>query len=86
MADKFTYHSAGLESPAISAAIVTPNDSADLEFVSRGLVLSAAGTVTVDMLGAGENIAIPLQAGWNPIRVKRIYSTGTDSITIVSVW
>jgi len=86
MADKFASFGASIDAPASSAAVVTPNDSTDLETSSRSLLLSAAGTVTVDMVDVGTNIPLPLQAGWNPVRVSRVYETGTDSLTIVAVW
>lgn len=86
MADSFDTYASGLESPATSAATVTPNDSTDLVNTSRALLLSDAGTVTVDMVDVGSNIPLPLQAGYNPVRVSRVYSTGTDSLTIVALW
>lgn len=86
MADTFAGHNPSLDGPAQNAATITPNDSTDLTNTTRALLLSAAGTVTVDMVGTGTNIALPLQAGVNPVRVSRVYSTGTDSLTIVGLW
>ena len=86
MADDFSSHAPSLDGPAKNAAAVTPNDSTDLTTAARALLLSAAGTVTVDMVGTGSNIALPLQAGINPVRVTRVYDTGTDSLTIVALW
>ena len=86
MADDFQSHSAGLDNPAANAATVTPNDGTDLANATRALLLDQAGTVTGDMVGVGTNIALSLQPGFNPVRVKRVRSTGTDAITIVAIW
>jgi hypothetical protein len=86
MADQFHSHASGLDSPARNAAAVTPNDSTDLANTTRALLLSAAGDVTVDMQGVGSNITLPMQAGYNPVQVTRVYATGTDSLTIVALW
>lgn len=86
MADDWETISTGIDGPARNAATVSPNDSTDLPNVARCLLLSAAGTVTVDMVGVGTNIALPLQAGYNPLCVSRVYSTGTDALTIVALW
>lgn len=86
MADAFETHESGLTSPARNAETVTPDDDNDLPNTARALLLSAAGTVTVDMVGTGTDIALPLRAGFNPVSVSRVYSTGTDSLTIVALW
>ncbi|WP_434286292.1 spike base protein, RCAP_Rcc01079 family [Celeribacter sp. SCSIO 80788] len=86
MADEWAGRGKSINSPADNAEAVTPNDSADLSNASRALLLDAAGTVTVDMVGSGSNIALPLQEGYNPVRVTRVYATGTDAVTIVSLW
>lgn len=86
MADKFSEYTDGLDSPHSNAAIVTPSDTVDLSDTTRALLLPTAGTVTVDMAGEGTQIALPLLAGYNPCRVTRVYSTGTDVSDIVAVW
>lgn len=86
MADAFASYSSSMTAPPRNAATVTPNDSADLPNVARGLACSAAGTVTVDMVGVGTNIAIPVAAGQNAMVVSRVYATGTSAGTIVALW
>lgn len=74
----------GADTPLTHLFEITPDDEADLEVCPRCLILDVAGTVTVDMLGSGNMVAVPLQAGFNPIRPSRVYATGTDSsLTIV---
>jgi len=76
----------GREIPADHAVIVAPNDGVDLEFMARALLLNDAGTVRVTTRG-GETVSLPLQAGYNPVSVSRVFATGTDAgLTIVALW
>lgn len=74
--------------PYRDCVTITPNDSTDLtNGPTRGLLLSAAGTVVVDTVGGSASRTLPLQAGWNPVSVKRVYSTGTTAgITILACY
>ncbi len=56
---------------------ITPDDDNDLTEVTRALLLDAAGTVRVTMK-SGAVVDLPLQAGFNPVRVTRVHKTGTD--------
>jgi hypothetical protein len=66
--------------------VVTPSNTEDLAMVPRVLILDQAGTVTMDLVGGASNVAVPLQAGFNPIRPSRIYAAGTDAVTIFAGW
>lgn len=66
--------------------VVTPSNTVDLTTVPRVLILNEAGTVTMDLVGGATNVAVPLQAGFNPIRPTRVYVTGTDAVTIFAGW
>jgi hypothetical protein len=70
--------------PITQVFAITPDDGTDLAICPRCLIIDAPGTVTMDLLGGSENVAVPLQAGFNPIRPTRVYASGTDSsLTIV---
>ena len=87
MADTFEEYSDSMESPAKNAASVTPDNGVDLSFASRALLCEVGGIVTVDMVGAGTNIAIPVVAGQPmPIRATRVYATGTTATGIIAFW
>lgn len=64
--------------------VATPaqNDSADLPFVSRGVLLFADGTIKFDTAtGQTETWTIPATASFPfmiPVYVKRIYDTDTS--------
>jgi hypothetical protein len=88
MADNFDRHASGLDSPASGAAAVTPSNSTDLSTFSRGLYIGGAGNITVDMVGGQTGVLFSnLVAGSvYPLRVSRVYATGTTATGIVALW
>lgn len=74
-----------LESPALNAAAVTPSDSTDLPHVSRALYVGGAGNVTVTPAGGTASVAFTgvLAGSILPIRVSRVWATGTGSSTAI---
>ncbi len=88
MADLFEGSASGLDSPAFSAAAVTPNDSTDLTTFARALYIGSAGDVKVDMVGTGTAVTFAgLAAGTIlPVRASRVYSTDTTASSIVALW
>lgn len=83
MADPFANLTPGLESPASHIAAVVPSDTEDLTLVSRGLNVATSGTVRVTTV-SDETATVFLAAGSAfPIRVKRIWATGTTATGIV---
>lgn len=86
MTDKYENYPAGLTSPPVHAASVTPDDNTDLPNVSRGVVIGGAGDLTVTMIG-GDTVTFTLVAGvTHPMRLARIHATGTTATNIVAVW
>lgn len=86
MTDTFKDFTGGLESPATGLAEITPNDTADLVNVSRALNVSGDGTVRVTTLD-GTIATIYIAAGITfPVRVTRIWQTGTAATGIVVMW
>lgn len=76
--DNFAGYRAGLADPATDAFTITPDDGNDLTYYPRALLLGAEGTVKVTTID-GTAISLPLVQGFNSIRVKRVWSTGTDA-------
>ena len=86
MSDPFSGHQATLESPAIHLAEIAPDDAADLAVPSRALCVAQSGTVRVTTV-AGDTGTLFLAAGATfPIRVARVWATGTTAGGIVSLW
>lgn len=78
---------AGADWPADNFAAVTPHDTNELSFVTRGLMVGAAGNVKVDGGRGGVAVVLPaLQPGVvYPFRVKKIYATDTTATGIVAL-
>ena len=76
----------GLTDPADGAFDITPNDDTDLTITTRGLYIGVAGDVTVTMAN-GDNITyVAMTAGIiHPLRIRRVYATGTDATDIIGV-
>lgn len=45
----------------------------------RGILCGTAGTATITTAAGNKRASVPLQAGYNPIRVHQVWSTGTAS-------
>lgn len=74
-----------MQAPASAIAYVTASDSNSFA-TCRGLLVGTAGAariITADDVDTGGTNLVPLQQGYNPICVKRIYSTG---LTAANIW
>jgi hypothetical protein len=84
--DNFAQQATALNSPSARAAAVTPNNSVDLTEVTRALYIGGAGDVKVD-IGATAITFVGVAAGsLLPIRVTRVYATGTTASSIVALY
>lgn len=85
--DAFSRQRSLTNDPFTNAVAVTPSDSADLTYVTRGLYVGATGTVKVIMQDSGTVTFAGVPAGTLlPIRATRVYSTGTTASTILALW
>ena len=85
--DEFRYNSTGLTGPASKAAAITPSDTVDLTSVPRALYCTGEGTVRVTMRLGGDPVDLPMLVGIPlPVRVTRVWDSGTDATGIVGVW
>ena len=89
MADRFS--DAGLYGAGLSAPLTvvqrSTHSAADITLTntSRCLIVDIDGTLKVDTHGGDTNVAILVVAGYNPIRITKIYKTGSDVI-VVDCW
>ncbi|ADO41577.1 spike base protein, RCAP_Rcc01079 family [Ketogulonicigenium vulgare] len=85
--DYFQSMSGGLESPAAQAVAITTSNTADLSVFPRALYATTAGTVRVTMMEGGAIVTLPILVGVPlPVRVRRVWTTGTTASGIVGVW
>lgn len=72
-----------LASPVTGAFAITPNDSTDLAEVTLNLYIGTAGALKATMFDGSVVTYANLTAGRHPLRVKRVWATGTAATGIV---
>ena len=76
-----------VDGPANHIAAVTPNDSTDLAYVTTGLFVGGAGNIKVTTSGGDTGTFTGVAAGSIlPVRVTRVWATGTTATNIVALW
>lgn len=77
----------GYDAPASNAFVVTPADGSNLTHAARALFVGGAGDIRVDTLG-GDTVtfASVLAGSILPVRVLKVYSTGTTATNLVAVY
>lgn len=85
MSDPFQHQATGLESPAVRLASVTPNDTIDLIFATRGIAVGAEGFVRMITTGGDTGRIYVVPGAPFPIRASRIMATGTTATDIVAL-
>lgn len=68
-------------SPSEAPFSITPNDGVDLTITPRAVIIASAGTMKVTKLD-GTTDTLTLPAGIFPMRVRRIWATGTTATGI----
>lgn len=87
MAQSFAGALLNPESPAADGFSVTPNDSTDLSRVAR-LYVGGTGNLVVTLRDMTDGTSITLNSvavGYQPLLVKRVWSTGTTATNIVAL-
>lgn len=85
MSDPFKSHSTSLTSPATELHVITPDDASDLATYVRAIAVTVSGNVQVTTI-ADTTATIHVTAGAPfPVRVKRVWATGTDATGIVGL-
>lgn len=86
MNDDFASHQPGLTSPAEAAFAVTPADASALPGTTRALYVGSPGALRVTMLSGDIVTFAAVQAGaLYPLRVTRVWATGTTAGDIVGL-
>lgn len=86
MADDFASNAVGMDSPAQRAALITPDDSALLNNSTRAIYVGGAGNLRVEMVGGDIVTLVGVVAGYPyPLRVQRVFSTGTTATNLVGL-
>lgn len=76
-----------ITAPGWDVEAVTASDSADLpDGECKALLVGTAGAATLIMASGETRTAVPLQQGYNPLRVRRVFSTGLGASNIWAVY
>lgn len=79
--------SRGSTGPAESVVPVTPSDADDLpNGPCRGLLCGTGGALTIIDGGGATRTAVPMQVGYNPIVVQRVFETGSTADNIWALY
>lgn len=87
MATNFSCVTLNPESPAAHGFAVTPNDSTDLTYIAR-LYVGGTGNLRVTLRDMTEGTYVTLNSvavGYQPLLVKRVWSTGTTATNIIGL-
>lgn len=74
-----------LDDPAFDAFDIAPNDGADLAHTTRGIYVGIAGTLKVTMLGGTTVTFYDVPIGILPIRVTKVFATGTSADELIGL-
>lgn len=86
MPDIFEDRTGGLESPGYRAQDVAPSDNSDLAFTSRALFVGTPGDICLRTAGGDTVTLRNVGGGLVPLRVARVFATGTTAAGIVAIW
>lgn len=84
--DSFSNERDLLSVPASEGIEITPNDSGELDKVTRGIYVGTTGNIRAMLASGGVITFTNVPVGWHPLRVRQILSTGTTASGIVGVW
>lgn len=89
--NRFSQTDPAILAPYTRGVTVTPSDTVDLAEVSRGIFAtkgtSSHSTIVVLLADNTTTTTFDLARGeYLPLRVKRVYATGTDATNIVALY
>jgi len=84
MTDNFQNYAASLRDPVRNAETVVPDDASDLSTVTRAIYVGLTGDIRATLVGGSDVTFRSLPVGWHPIRVQKIWATGTTASDIVA--
>lgn len=85
MADAFSRHIAGLDSPYENAALITPHDTTELTNATRAIYVGVAGHIRLTTVKGNDVLLENVPVGVLRIRAKLIH-TDTAATKLVALW
>ena len=84
--DDFKGYSPSTQSPISHGTAITPDDAADLGHLTRALYVGTGGDVRVTLADGSAMTFVNMVQGWHPMRVARVWATGTTADHMVGCW
>ncbi len=84
--DDFNTQTPNAQGPISKAAEVTPNDALDLTHLTRAVFIGTGGDLRATLADGTVLSFVNMAPGWHPIRVARIWATGTTASDIIGGW
>lgn len=84
--DDFKGYSPSMQSPVTHGVAVVPDDAADLTHLTRALYIGTGGDVRVTLADGSAVTFVNMVQGWHPMRVARVFATGTTADHMVGCW
>jgi hypothetical protein len=73
--------------PGERAFLITPSDSANLTYATRGLYVGIIGDVHVITAGGDDVTFIDMAAGViHPVRIRQILASGTNAGELIGIY
>lgn len=86
MSDTFSDFPTTPTSPPVDGFVITPSDGDDLAVYTRGIYVGAAGDIKVTTIGGTTLTYKNLAAGViHPLRVVKVFATGTSATDIIGL-
>jgi len=84
--DTFSGFRSGLDSPGTVAFAVTPHDTNELSYVTRGIYVGVGGDIKLTTVGGSTVTFVDVQTGTIlPIRAKVIYNSVTTADSLIGI-
>lgn len=85
--NSFSQNDAAVQSPASSAFTITPHDTNELTYVTRGLYVGGAGNVVVKLSDDSTTVTFTgvVAGSILPIRARLVMSTSTTATSILGL-
>jgi hypothetical protein len=90
--NNFSQNDSAIIAPFTRAVAITPSDTEDLAEITRGLNVhkgtgGSTTSINVLLIGDAEPVIMTFQVGFViPLRIRRVYATGTDATVIVGLY
>lgn len=87
MADPYQHAQSHIQNPITNAFAVTPSNTLDLPVVTRSIYIGSGGDLRVTLKDMADGTFITyrnmIEGLSYPLRVKRVFSTGTTASNII---